>query len=98
MSETSEQVLYPGRCIDSNDPLRLGRIRAQLMIENMTEREKGNENFGVKTYTEWDYNDPFVYLPLLPYFVSVKPKEGEYVHLMYIVFVLFVCIQFILRI
>jgi hypothetical protein len=83
MSEPTRQILFPGECIDSNDPLRLGRIRAVLKTENVLDREKGNENFGIKTYEEWDYNDPFVYLPLLPYFLSVKPKEQEYVHLIF---------------
>lgn len=83
MNETIKQIIFPGECIDSNDPLRLGRIRAILKIENTLDREKANENFGVKTYEEWGYNDPFVYLPLLPYFISVKPKEQEYVHLIY---------------
>jgi hypothetical protein len=83
MSEPIRQIIFPGECIDSNDPLRLGRIRAILKIENTLERERANENFGIKTYEEWGYNDPFVYLPLLPYFVSVKPKEQEYVHLIF---------------
>ena len=33
------QIIYKGQCIDSNDPLRLGRIRAILKTENQRDRE-----------------------------------------------------------
>ena len=77
------QIIYKGQCIDSNDPMRLGRIRAILRTENVDDREKANQNFGKQIYKEWDPNDPFVYNPLLPFFVNTPPKENEYVHLFY---------------
>jgi len=77
------QIIYKGQCIDSNDPMRLGRIRAILKTENVQDREIANENFGKQTYREWDERDPFVFKPLLPFFINTPPKEDEYVHLFY---------------
>jgi hypothetical protein len=77
------QIIYKGQCIDSNDPMRLGRIRAILRTENVDDREKANQNFGKQIYKEWDANDPFVFNPLLPFFINTPPKENEYVHLFY---------------
>jgi len=77
------QIIYKGQCIDSNDPLRLGRIRAILKTENQRDREIANENFGKQTYKEWDDRDPFLFKPLLPFFINTPPKEDEFVHLFY---------------
>jgi len=77
------QIIYRGECIDNNDPLRLGRIRAVLKTENTEDREKANENFGKVNYKEWDSKDPFVYNPLLPFFINIPPKPEEYVHLFF---------------
>lgn len=77
------QIIYKGQCIDSNDPMRLGRIRAILKTENTTDREIANENLGKQTYREWDDRDPFVFKPLLPFFINTPPKVNEYVHLFY---------------
>ena len=77
------QIIYKGECIDSNDPMRLGRIRAILKTENQSDREIANENFGEQNYREWDERDPFLFKPLLPFFINTPPKTGEYVHLFY---------------
>ena len=77
------QIIYKGECIDNNDPMRLGRIRAILKTENTEDREKANENLGKQTYREWDDRDPFVFKPLLPFFINTPPKVNEYVHLFY---------------
>jgi len=77
------QIIYKGQCIDNNDPMRLGRIRALLRTENTEDRERANENNGKQTYKEWDDRDPFVFKPLLPFFINTPPKENEYVHLFY---------------
>jgi len=69
------QIIYKGQCIDSNDPMRLGRIRAILRTENTQDRESANENFGKQTYVEWDEKDPFLFKPLLPFFINHKIGE-----------------------
>ena len=77
------QIIYKGECIDSDDPLRLGRIRAKLRTENKQDREIANQNFGVDSYEPWGQKDPFLFKPLLPFFLNTPPKESEYVHLFY---------------
>lgn len=77
------QIIYKGQCISSDDPMRLGRIRAILKTENQSDREIANENYGKKTYRDWDERDPFVFKPLLPFFINTPPKKDEYVHLFY---------------
>lgn len=75
--ENYRRIIYRGQCVDNDDPLRLGRIRAIPKTDNTTNIEKANE------YVEWSFNDPFVYLPLMPFFINTPPKEDEYVHLLY---------------
>lgn len=78
----NNRIIFIGECIDSNDPMRLGRIRAILKTENTTDREKSvNQSLGVTD--KWSDSDPFVINPLLPIFINVSPKESEYVHLVY---------------
>lgn len=77
MQEKYRRIFFRGQCIDNDDPLRLGRIRAIPKTENNDNIEKANE------YVEWDYNDPFLYLPLIPTFNYSPPKIDEYVHLIY---------------
>ena len=78
----NNRILYMGECIDSNDPMGLGRIRAILKTENTTDREKSvNESIGV--VEKWSSKDPFVVRPLLPLFINTPPKETEFIHLIY---------------
>lgn len=79
----NSQLIYKGQCINNDDPMRLGRIRAILKTENQSDREIANENFGKRTYRNWDEKDPFVFKPLLPFFINTPPKINEYVHLFY---------------
>ncbi len=84
MSRTtaSDRIIYIGECIDNNDPMGLGRIRAVLKTENTADREISvNESIGV--VEKWTSKDPFVVRPLLPLFIHTSPKKTEYVHLFY---------------
>lgn len=88
MNEDYRNVIFKGECIDSNDPKRLGRIRARMLSDNLTTR-KESASVNEVPAEPWSDKDPLVYLPLLPWFVSAPPKgrsnnnEGEYVHLFY---------------
>ena len=78
----NDRIMYVGECIDNNDPMGLGRIRAILKTENTVDREKSvNSSIGVTEY--WGPKDPFVIRPLLPLFINTSPKKGEFVHLIY---------------
>jgi hypothetical protein len=88
MNEHYRKIIFNGECLDSNDPKRLGRIRARLIPDNITTREESAAANEVLP-EPWSDRDPLVFLPLLPWFINLPPKgrsnnnEGEYVHLFY---------------
>ena len=44
----NDRIIFIGECIDNNDPMGLGRIRAVLKTENTLDREKSvSESIGV---------------------------------------------------
>jgi hypothetical protein len=82
------QNIFFGVCVDNNDPLMLGRIRIYPTQLNIDETIKSVDNFDENSSTPntngpWSDLDPFIYLPLLPYFINQVPKKGEYVMLFY---------------
>lgn len=76
------KILFRGMCKSSDDPKRLGRIRAEPKTEDSFSLESSALEDGIAP-EEWSDRDPLVYKPLLPFFSNVTPKEGEYVHLLY---------------
>lgn len=80
----NNRIIFYGECIDTKDPLGLGRIRAILKSENTADREKSfNESKKISVDDLWTTKDPFVIRPLLPVFINTVPKKNEYVHLIY---------------
>ena len=78
---------YFGECLDSDDPLMLGRIRARLFDENIEQRKKAandfDENGSSTTNGPWSDKDPFIFLPFLPYFINQVPRVKEQCVLFY---------------
>ena len=74
-----DKIIFQGYVLNNQDPLMLGRIRAlaadavesQLLPEDWTPSK------------EWTSDDPLIYLPLLPYYISQVPKVDEYIHIFY---------------
>jgi hypothetical protein len=82
------QNIFFGVCIDNKDPLMLGRVRVEPIIQNIAAADKTYVGFDENSKTPekngpWSPLDPFIYLPLLPYFVNQVPKPGESVMLFY---------------
>lgn len=75
-----KRIIISGKVLDNNDPLMLGRVRALAIIENEIQTLPQDWN---PTNDIWTEKDPFIFLPLLPYYISQVPKVGEYVHIMY---------------
>jgi hypothetical protein len=79
----NRQNLYYGKVIQSDDPQKLGRVRALISPGEMNNifripEDKINENGDdIQDAYKWTREDPYVYLPLLPFFnkISVKPSE-----------------------
>ena len=79
---------FYGICVANDDPLMLGRVRIypdQQMIDEVIRSVDGfNEDSSTPEVDgPWSILDPFVYLPLLPYFINQIPQEGEYATLFY---------------
>ena len=82
------QQIFFGKCVDSDDPLMLGRVRVEPESMNITALQNSSSTFNPNSTNpnkngKWSPVDPFVYLPLLPYFVNQVPKVGEKVMLFY---------------
>lgn len=82
------QQIFFGTCIDNEDPLMLGRIRAYAdhdYVESLSNVYPGfdPESTTPEVNGPWSSLDPFIYLPLLPYFINQTPKVGELITIYY---------------
>jgi len=84
MSKIQNPLLYPAVVLDNEDPLMLGRIRARVLTDNY------NDIIGSITNPVWNEQkdiwtsrDPFLFTPLLPYFIYQVPKVEELVYGLY---------------
>jgi hypothetical protein len=74
------KVIFPGYVKDNNDPMMLGRVRVVPLFERY--QDSLPENWDEET-DKWTARDPFICLPLLPYYVNQVPKEQEYVNIFF---------------
>jgi hypothetical protein len=78
MSQTKN--IYQGYVKDNVDPLMLGRVRVVPEFEIYNDVLPSDWD---ETKDKWTAKDPFIFLPLLPYYLSQVPKVNEYVHLFF---------------
>ena len=82
MNETP--LLFQSQVLSNDDPLMLGRIRARRLIDNYDDIIKSFQN---PTWDEkrdaWSRRDPFILIPLLPYYLYQIPKPDEMVLMLY---------------
>jgi hypothetical protein len=78
-------IFFQVQVISNQDPMMLGRIRAKLLIDNYADIVKSitdppwNEEKDV-----WTIRDPFVFSPLMPYFMYQVPKKDEMAQVLYV--------------
>ena len=74
----SSPLFYQCIVLDNQDPLMLGRVRARLLTDNYLDIVK---SIGDPPWNEerdkWSARDPFIFNPLLPYFMYQVPKVDE---------------------
>jgi hypothetical protein len=80
-----ERIILPGRVKDNTDPLMLGRVRIepQTKLENQSIPTKPDGSPKSVDDYAWTSEDPFIFLPLLPYYINQIPEVGEYVNIIY---------------
>ena len=76
------QIIFQAKVEDSEDPAMLGRIRAVLI----TNEDQSSISAGTDWNPEkdkWTTKDPFIFLPILPFFLSQTPKKNELVNVVF---------------
>lgn len=77
-------IFFQCKVLSVEDPMMLGRIRGVRLIDNYDDIIKSitappwNEEKDI-----WTERDPFIFNPLLPYFIYAIPKVDELVQVMY---------------
>lgn len=80
----SKPLLYQCYVMDNQDPLMLGRVRARLINDNYVDIIKSIDNPPWDEERDiWTQRDPFVFNPLLPYFIYQTPKVEEMILILY---------------
>ena len=82
---SDKRIILPGLVKDNIDPLMLGRVRIepQTKLENQSVPTKPDGSPKSVGDYAWTSEDPFIFIPLLPYYVNQVPEVGEYVNIIY---------------
>ena len=88
-------ILWFGVCVDNNDPLRAGRIRAVADEESTADHPKYTDPLNqveaatltattlpkghVDYYEKWAKNDPFLFTPFLPLHLNIVPQKDDFI-------------------
>ena len=75
-----KQILF-GQVLDNKDPLLLGRLR--VFPKQEQKKSLIDSDTDIPQIQKWTADDPLIFLPLIPYYISEVPEIGEYVHILY---------------
>lgn len=79
---SQNRMIFQGEVVDNQDPLMVGRIRVKPI--GGPDRYEDNFPEGWKEEKDkWTSKDPYICLPLLPYYFNQTPENGEYVNIFY---------------
>jgi hypothetical protein len=76
----NNKIIFFGKVTDVDDPLLIGRIRVEPKQETLAFIYPENWN---ESTDKWKETDPLIFNPLIPYYLSIIPAVGEYVHIIY---------------
>lgn len=77
-------LFYQCVVMENDDPLMLGRVRARLLTDNYVDIIRGIDNPPWNEEKDkWTERDPFIFNPLLPYFLYQVPKVEELIQILY---------------
>jgi len=76
----NDKTIFQGYVKDNQDPMMLGRVRVVPLFERY--QDSLPEGWQEER-DKWTSKDPFIFLPLLPYYINQVPKNNEYVNIFY---------------
>lgn len=77
-------LFYQCTVLDNKDPLMLGRVRARLLTDNYEDIIRSIQNPPWDESKDiWTNRDPFIFIPLLPYYLYQVPKIDELILIVY---------------
>ena len=78
-------IFFQVTVMDNQDPMMLGRIRAKLLIDNYSDIVRSiTDPPWNEEKDAWSIRDPFVFSPLMPYFMYQVPKVDEMAQVLYV--------------
>ena len=81
----NNSIFFQVTVLDNQDPMMLGRIRAKLLIDNYDDIVRAiNDPPWNEEKDAWTTRDPFVFSPLMPYFMYQVPKPTEMAQVLYV--------------
>jgi len=81
----NNSIFFQVTVLDNQDPMMLGRIRAKLLIDNYDDIVRAiNDPPWNEEKDAWTSRDPFVFNPLMPYFMYQVPKVTEMAQVIYL--------------
>jgi len=82
---SNSSIFFQVQVISNDDPMMLGRIRAKLLVDNYADIVKAiTDPPWDEEKDVWTARDPFIFNPLMPYFMYQVPKVGEMSQVLYV--------------
>jgi len=81
----NDNIFFQVQIIDNQDPMMLGRVRARLLTDNYQDIIRSiTDPPWNEEKDKWTYRDPFIFNPLMPYFMYQVPKINEMAQVIYV--------------
>ena len=78
-------IFFQVTVLDNQDPMMLGRIRARLLTDDYSAIVKSiTDPPWDEEKDAWTTRDPFIFNPLMPYFIYQVPKVTEMAQVLYV--------------